>query len=312
MKFSENIKKLQESINTLTVIRVPYGKADVPEKDREFKLPSTGIVGNTKEWTAFAKKKGYKYLQVIDGNKKKNIKVEKIGWNALAKKMFKKDPTKLTDKEIDEVDYAYTVQRESVHQEGQSQTLMRHCDAKSCDHYKEMEGTTNCVLDTVTVSAKGNCNQYEPKAKTMEERFQDKYDAIAWAKSWKKKGWSIDKIEKKIASEFKDPDDIDYIMGAITEGMKLNEAVSPKVKTVIQELKKNVSGKPGIYTINDFVGSNTGTLKVGINWPALGTVTVQETQKFKQELDKAIKKAEKINNMKIPMKEWNARYSDER
>jgi len=45
-------------------------------------------------------------------------------------------------------------------------TKMFHCDAKSCDHYKDMPGTTNCILDTISVSDKGECNQYEPVPKT--------------------------------------------------------------------------------------------------------------------------------------------------
>ncbi len=41
-------------------------------------------------------------------------------------------------------------------------TSMFHCDAKSCEHYKEVEGTTNCILKEISISAKGGCNQYEP------------------------------------------------------------------------------------------------------------------------------------------------------
>lgn len=213
-KFNQKIKQLHESVTTLTVIRVPYGKPDVPQKDREFKLPSTGIVGNTKEWTAFAKKKGYKNLLIVDGGKKTNIKIE------------------------------------SIKKEGLEQTMMKHCDAKSCDHYQDEPGTTNCILDIITVSDTGCCNQYEPSTKTeggkgwdalarkmfkknpsnlteeeieevdyaymtSHEGFKDKYDALAYAKQLKKKGWSMDKIEKKIAGEFKDYEDVEYIMNQL-------------------------------------------------------------------------------------------------
>lgn len=44
-------------------------------------------------------------------------------------------------------------------------TAMFHCDAKSCEHYQEAPGTTNCVLKEITISAKGGCNQYEPVPK---------------------------------------------------------------------------------------------------------------------------------------------------
>jgi len=45
-----------------------------------------------------------------------------------------------------------------------SKTLMYHCDAKSCEHYKEKEGTTNCLLKQISISAVGDCNQFEPKS----------------------------------------------------------------------------------------------------------------------------------------------------
>jgi len=45
-----------------------------------------------------------------------------------------------------------------------SKTLMYHCDAKSCEHYKEKEGTTNCMLKQISISAVGDCNQFEPKS----------------------------------------------------------------------------------------------------------------------------------------------------
>ncbi|NIQ13327.1 MAG: hypothetical protein GTO02_02620 [Candidatus Dadabacteria bacterium] len=44
-------------------------------------------------------------------------------------------------------------------------TSMFHCDAKLCEHYKDEDGTTNCLLEQISVSAKGGCNQYEPKKK---------------------------------------------------------------------------------------------------------------------------------------------------
>jgi len=46
-----------------------------------------------------------------------------------------------------------------------NKTPMFHCDAKSCDHYKDVPGTTNCILREISISAKGVCNQYEPVPK---------------------------------------------------------------------------------------------------------------------------------------------------
>lgn len=47
-----------------------------------------------------------------------------------------------------------------------NQTTMMHCDSKSCDHYKDVIGTTNCILKNISISAKGGCNQFEPIPKT--------------------------------------------------------------------------------------------------------------------------------------------------
>jgi len=57
---------------------------------------------------------------------------------------------------------------ESHHKEDVNQTAMHHCDAKSCEHYREQEGSTNCILDAVSVNETGGCNQYEPVAKKEE------------------------------------------------------------------------------------------------------------------------------------------------
>lgn len=68
------------------------------------------------------------------------------------------------------IDTINKMQFESLDEESEEnsshieKTLMFHCDAKSCEHYKEQEGTTNCVLKEISISLKGGCNQYEPKS----------------------------------------------------------------------------------------------------------------------------------------------------
>jgi hypothetical protein len=54
---------------------------------------------------------------------------------------------------------------ENMEQQPMVDVFMFHCDAKSCEHYKEQGGTTNCVLRRISISAKGGCNQYEPSSK---------------------------------------------------------------------------------------------------------------------------------------------------
>lgn len=57
---------------------------------------------------------------------------------------------------------------EGTGKESVKKTAMFHCDAKSCDHYQDVEGTSNCILKQISVSAKGECNQYEPVPKVNE------------------------------------------------------------------------------------------------------------------------------------------------
>jgi hypothetical protein len=50
----------------LLVYRVPYGKDDTLEKDREYKLDGGSPVGNKQEWLSFAKSKGFKGVRFVE------------------------------------------------------------------------------------------------------------------------------------------------------------------------------------------------------------------------------------------------------
>lgn len=79
-------KHLKEQ--TLVVKRVPYGKDNVPEKDREYGIGGMSPVGTITEWQDFAKSKGYDSIEVVEKDgKKKTVKVEALEEQKLPKSL---------------------------------------------------------------------------------------------------------------------------------------------------------------------------------------------------------------------------------
>lgn len=174
----------------------------------------------------------------------KKSKQEKMGWDSLARKMFKKNPANLTDEEIDEVDNAYMNQQEA---------------------------------------------------------FSSKNDALNWAKKQKKKGVSLDKIEKKLESDFKNPDDVDYVMANLESFRKrLKELYKPKTKWIEC---KNINPKVVKKLFNPKEKVTLMALKAGLFYICKENKNIKFVSKDKED---ALKYLEK---MKETFKEGKYEFS---